>query len=116
MPTYEYECGACGATFERFQTITSKPIRTCPECHRSKVRRLISAGGGFLFRGSGFYITDYRSSDYQAKAKAESGSAPSGGEKPSGAEKPSGTEKPKASAKDSPKKGAAHKDGAKSPK
>ena len=104
MPTYEYECDACGATFERFQTITAKPVRRCPQCRRAKVRRLISAGGGFLFRGSGFYATDYRSSDYQAKAKAESGSAPSGGAKP------------EASAKGSPKKGAAQKDGAKATK
>jgi putative FmdB family regulatory protein len=57
MPTYEYECEACGATFERFQSITAKPIRQCPQCRRAKVRRLISAGGGFLFRGSGFYAT-----------------------------------------------------------
>ncbi|MBM4042901.1 MAG: zinc ribbon domain-containing protein [Planctomycetes bacterium] len=104
MPTYEYECEACGVTFERFQPITAEPVRRCPECRRAKVRRLIGAGGGLLFRGSGFYITDYRSSDYQAKAKAESGSAPSGGAKP------------EASPKEPLKKGAAHKDGAKATK
>jgi len=103
MPTYEYECEACGATFERFQSITAEPVRRCPQCRRAKVRRLIGAGGGLLFRGSGFYITDYRSSDYQAKAKAESGAAPSGGGKSEAA-----------AAKESPKKGAAQKHEAKS--
>ncbi len=74
MPTYEYECQACGTTFERFQTITEEPVRCCPRCRRAKVRRLIGAGAGLLFRGSGFYVTDYRSAEYQAKAKAETGS------------------------------------------
>ena len=73
MPTYEYECTACGATFERFQSITEKPIRKCPECGRKKARRLLGAGAGIIFRGSGFYQTDYRSEDYKARAKAESG-------------------------------------------
>jgi len=95
MPTYEYECEACGSTFERFQGITEEPIRRCPRCRRAKVRRLIGAGGGFLFRGSGFYATDYRSSEYQAKAKAEAGTPATSGK----AETP---------AKDAPKKGAAH--------
>lgn len=73
MPTYEYECQACGATFERSQSITAKPVRRCPQCRRAKVRRLISSGVGLLFRGSGFYTTDYRSAEYQAQAKAEKG-------------------------------------------
>jgi len=84
MPTYEYECQACGETFERFQTITAKPIRRCPKCHRTRVRRLISAGGGLLFRGSGFYVTDYRSAEYKSKAKAESGAAGSPGKDTAG--------------------------------
>jgi len=71
MPTYEYECTACGATFERFQSITENPIRKCPKCGRMKARRLLGAGAGIIFRGSGFYQTDYRSADYKAKAKAE---------------------------------------------
>ena len=71
MPTYAYECTACGATFERFQSITENPIRKCPKCGRMKARRLLGAGAGIIFRGSGFYQTDYRSADYKAKAKAE---------------------------------------------
>jgi putative FmdB family regulatory protein len=71
MPTYEYECSSCGKTFERFQSISEKPLRRCPLCRKGKVRRLIGAGAGILFRGSGFYETDYRSAEYKAKAKAE---------------------------------------------
>src|ERR1700689_3990326 len=73
MPTYEYKCNACGHRFERFQSIMAGPIRKCPECGKSAVERLISAGGGLIFKGSGFYITDYRDSPYNDKAKAESG-------------------------------------------
>ena len=60
MPTYEYECRDCGHTFERFQGINEEPIALCPECE-GKVRRLISTGGGLVFKGPGFYATDYRS-------------------------------------------------------
>ncbi len=72
MPTYEYECQHCGHRFEEFQSITAAPRQTCPqaECLGS-VKRLIGTGGGLLFKGSGFYITDYRSDGYQKAAKAE---------------------------------------------
>ena len=73
MPTYEYQCDACGNKFEKFQSIKSGPIRKCPKCGKSKVRRLISTGAGLIFKGSGFYITDYRSDSYKEKAKSESG-------------------------------------------
>ena len=73
MPTYEYKCDACGAEFERFQSITAQPIKRCPECGKAKVRRLIGTGAGLIFKGSGFYITDYRDKSYTDKAKAESG-------------------------------------------
>lgn len=69
MPTYEYECPQCGI-FELVQPITAEPLKRCPTCRR-KVRRLIGAGGGLLFKGSGFYITDYRSEEYKQKAKAD---------------------------------------------
>jgi len=60
MPTYEYECRECSHAFERFQGINEDPISVCPECE-GKVRRLISSGGGLVFKGPGFYATDYRS-------------------------------------------------------
>lgn len=59
MPTYEYECTHCGNNFEIFQKITDKPIQSCPKC-KSKVKRLIGSGSGIIFKGSGFYATDYR--------------------------------------------------------
>ena len=69
MPTYEYACENCGHKFEQFQTITSKPLRTCPKCGKQKLNRLIGAGAGIIFKGSGFYQTDYRSESYR-KASA----------------------------------------------
>jgi putative FmdB family regulatory protein len=71
MPTYEYECSACGHRFEEFQSIKAKPTVVCPKCKKRKVKRLISAGGGFIFKGSGFYITDYRSDSYKESAKKD---------------------------------------------
>jgi putative FmdB family regulatory protein len=74
MPTYEYECTACGHKFEKFHSIKATPIKKCPECGKSKVKRLIGTGAGLLFKGSGFYITDYRSESYNKSAKADSSS------------------------------------------
>ncbi|GIX05656.1 MAG: hypothetical protein KatS3mg115_0059 [Candidatus Poribacteria bacterium] len=72
MPTYEYRCEACGTRFERFQSITAAPVQDCPECGTTgKVRRLISGGAGLIFKGSGFYITDYRSESYKQAEKRE---------------------------------------------
>ena len=71
MPTYEYECPK-GHTFEVFQKMTDEPVAACPECGE-KATRKISGGAGFLFKGEGFYITDYRSDEYKKKASAESG-------------------------------------------
>ena len=71
MPTYDYECESCGHQFEQFQSITAKPTRKCPECGRMKLHMLIGAGAGVIFKGSGFYQTDYRSESYKAGEKNE---------------------------------------------
>ncbi len=71
MPTYEYVCRSCKHEFEIFQPINSAPKRTCPKCRRSTAKRKIGSGAGIIFRGSGFYETDYRSDDYRKRAKAE---------------------------------------------
>ena len=72
MPTYDYECRVCGHKFELFQSITDRPRRKCPDCGRSTAERLIGAGGGLIFKGSGFYVTDHRNKDFKEKAKQES--------------------------------------------
>jgi len=71
MPTYEYECSGCGHRLEKFQAITAKPLRKCPRCGKSRLQRLVGGGGGLIFKGSGFYQTDYRSESYQQAAKSE---------------------------------------------
>src|SRR6187401_1577654 len=73
MPTYEYRCDACKHEFEKFQSITAAPVKKCPKCGKNKVKRLIGTGAGLIFKGSGFYITDYRDAGYKEKAKADSG-------------------------------------------
>lgn len=81
MPTYDYVCDACGHAFELFQSITDKLKRTCPECGKKKLRRLIGPGAAIMFKGSGFYTTDYRSDSYKKQAAADSGGGKAGGEK-----------------------------------
>ncbi len=71
MPTYEYVCRACRHEFERFQPITSSPVRTCPKCGRKRVERKIGIGAAVLFKGGGFYETDYRSESYRKTEEAE---------------------------------------------
>jgi putative FmdB family regulatory protein len=75
MPTYEYACEACKHTWEEFQSMKAEPTKVCPSCKKKKAKRLISAGGGLLFKGSGFYITDYRSDSYKNAAKSDSSNA-----------------------------------------
>src|SRR5437870_3580072 len=84
MPTYEYVCEKCGQQFDKFQPISAKPLQICPEdvCGqkrwgKGKVKRAISAGAGLIFKGSGFYITDYRSEKYKEAAKKEAAPAAS---------------------------------------
>ena len=72
MPTYEYRCNECGVKFERFHSIKADPIRDCPDCgKKGSVTRLISGGAGLIFKGDGFYITDYRSDSYKSAQKKE---------------------------------------------
>jgi putative FmdB family regulatory protein len=71
MPTYDYECDACSHTFELFQGINEPVQKKCPECGKNKLRRLFGTGGAIVFKGSGFYQTDYRSDSYKKAAKAD---------------------------------------------
>jgi putative FmdB family regulatory protein len=107
MPTYDYECDACGHTFELFQSISEPVKKKCPDCGKPKLRRLFGTGAAIVFKGSGFYQTDYRSdsykkaaekdkpgesksdkkSDSKSESKSESKSASSGDSKPAKADK-----------------------------
>ena len=71
MPTYDYVCDACHHEFEEFQSITADPLRKCPKCGKNKLRRLIGTGAAIMFKGSGFYQTDYRSDSYKKHAEAD---------------------------------------------
>jgi putative FmdB family regulatory protein len=75
MPTYDYKCDACDHAFEQFQSIKSDALRKCPKCGKTKLRRLIGSGAGLLFKGNGFYITDYRSESYKSSAKKDAPSS-----------------------------------------
>ncbi len=107
MPTYEYACAKCGHQFELFQSMKDQPLTVCSKekCGKKtwgkgKVKKLMGAGAGLIFKGSGFYITDYRSENYKQSAKKESGDAKGGGEKKSsGGEAKSGGESKAAPAK-----------------
>jgi putative FmdB family regulatory protein len=105
MPTYEYKCDACGHAFEKFQSITAAPIKKCPECGKSKVRRLIGTGAGLLFKGSGFYITDYRPDSYNSAAKADApaSSSSNGDAKSSDAKPAAASETPATKSEPAPK-------------
>lgn len=71
MPTYDYQCKKCDHTWEEFQSITAKPTKKCPECGKQQAQRVIGPGAGIIFKGSGFYQTDYRSSSYKKDAAAD---------------------------------------------
>ena len=79
MPTYDYVCDGCGHAFELFQSMSDGVKKTCPECGKKKLRRLIGAGGAIVFKGSGFYKTDYRSDSYKKGAEADKSSSGSSG-------------------------------------
>lgn len=71
MPNYDYECDACGHEWEMFQRMVEDAIKKCPECKKKKARRLFGTGAAIMFKGSGFYETDYRSDSYKKAAKAD---------------------------------------------
>lgn len=75
MPTYDYVCEACGHAFEQFQSISEPELEKCPECKKKKLRRLMGTGAALMFKGSGFYITDYRSESYKKGASADKSSS-----------------------------------------
>lgn len=81
MPTYEYICENCGYEFERFQSITARPIRKCSRCEKRGLKRLIGTGAGVIFKGSGFYQTDYRSESYKKGEKDEKSTSDTEGTK-----------------------------------
>jgi putative FmdB family regulatory protein len=104
MPTYEYICSKCGHEFEKFQPIAEKPLAICPEklCARKKwgrgrVKKKISTGGGLIFKGSGFYITDYRSEKYKEAAKKDSAASKTTGSE--GSSKPASGPEPRPAAR-----------------
>src|SRR5215204_2430592 len=78
MPTYEYQCDACNHNFDEFQSMTEKPLKKCPRCGKETLRRLFGTGTAILFKGSGFYETDYRSESYKQAAKADTEAASKG--------------------------------------
>ena len=93
MPTYDYECRECGHLWELFQQMKDNPKRKCPECGRLRAKRLIGPGAGIIFKGSGFYQTDYRSSSYTEAAKADKKQADGEGEPDSAGETSDGEER-----------------------
>ena len=111
MPTYEYHCDKCGKNFDAFQSMRDDAFRECPKEHcqmakwgHGKVKRLLGTGAGLIFKGSGFYITDYRSSSYKEGAKKDAPAAPdSGGNKAAGTKDASATSPPAKPAEKKPK-------------
>jgi len=110
MPTYDYVCDACSHEFELFQQMSAPVKRKCPECGKPKLRRLVGIGAGVIFRGSGFYETDYRSDSYKKAAEAEKKSSSKSGEKKDKKSGEKGDSKP-AAKKESKPKGASASDG-----
>ena len=81
MPTYDYECAKCGHRFDAFQSMSEDPLRKCPSCGKAGLRRLIGGGLGVIFKGSGFYQTDYRSQGYHEAAKKDKPASGTDGDK-----------------------------------
>lgn len=100
MPTYDYECSGCGHEFELFQSISEPVKRKCPECGKLKLRRLFGTGAAVVFKGSGFYETDYRSDSYKKAAEKDKKSSNEKSEKSSDSKKKSDGNSSKKTAKD----------------
>lgn len=104
MPTYDYECSSCGHTFDAFQSMSDDPLKTCPECGKSALKRLIGGGMGIIFKGSGFYSTDSRSGSAASSSSSDGGSSESSPKKESSTSKESTT-----SGESAPKKSSGEK-------
>ena len=120
MPTYDYKCTACGHRLEHFASFSEAPLRRCPKCRKDTLERLIGSGAGILFKGSGFYETDYKRASPSGAGKDTSSSKDKGDSKPSGDGKDSAGAKPVEKPADKPsgkspggdvKKAPAPKDG-----
>jgi putative FmdB family regulatory protein len=111
MPTYDYECDACGHTFELFQGINDSLKRKCPECGKLKLRRLFGTGAAVVFKGSGFYQTDYRSDSYKKAAEAEQKARSGGSESKSDSSSSGDKSEAKSDSKSDSKSGDASKSG-----
>jgi putative FmdB family regulatory protein len=99
MPTYDYECKKCGHNWETFQSIKAEPLKKCPECKKAGAKRVIGPGAAILFKGSGFYLTDYRSDSYKKAAEADKkASEPAKSESKSSESKSNGSTKSSKSA------------------
>jgi putative FmdB family regulatory protein len=85
MPTYEYACSKCGHAFEKFQSMRDEPLKKCPKCKRQSLKRLVGGGAGLIFKGSGFYITDYKN---KPPTKSEAAESKPAAEKGAGEAKP----------------------------
>src|SRR5262245_1034352 len=94
MPTYDYECDACGHKFELFQNMSDPVQKKCPECKKMKLRRLFGTGAALVFKGSGFYTTDYRSDSYKKAASADKGESSTAGNSETKSESKTGDAKP----------------------
>ena len=101
MPTYDYRCDACEHEWELFQSIKAEPEKKCPACKKKKARRLIGAGAGLIFKGTGFYLTDYRSKSYKDAAKADKSAGESAAKSDAGSKSDSGAKSEGSSSKTS---------------